>query len=72
MKYRVQCKEVTIRVSIALFLLGPKEEVQPPPELLDSAHPRLYDPFTYEGYRKLRQSTKLHAGEVLALVRANS
>ncbi|KAM7523925.1 hypothetical protein LguiA_013827 [Lonicera macranthoides] len=69
-KHRVQCREATIRVSIATFLLGPKEEeVEPPLELVDSEHPRLYVPFTYEDYRKLRVSTKLHAGEALALVR---
>lgn len=73
MKHRVQCREATIRVSIATFLLGPKEEeVEPPLELVDSEHPRLYVPFTYEDYRKLRLSTNLHAGEALALVRTKS
>lgn len=68
-KHRVQCKQATIRISIASFLLGPKEEqVEVPPELVDSEHPRLYKPFTYEDYRKLRVSRKLHAGEALALV----
>lgn len=71
-KHRVQCNEATIRLSIASFLLGPKEAVEPPPELVDSVHPRLYVPFTYEDYRKHRFSTKLHAGEALALVRINS
>ncbi|KAK9273190.1 hypothetical protein L1049_017997 [Liquidambar formosana] len=66
-KHRVQCKEATVRVSIATFLLGPKEAVVAPPELVDSEHPRRFVPFTYEEYRKLRQSTKLHAGEALAL-----
>ncbi|MBA0640436.1 hypothetical protein Goklo_023372 [Gossypium klotzschianum] len=69
-KHRVQCKEAKTRVSIATFLLGPKEEaVDPPPELVDSDHPRLYNSFTYEEYRKLRLSTELQAGEALALVR---
>lgn len=71
-KHRVQCKEATIRLSIASFLLGPKEEVEPPPELVDAGHPRLYAPFTYEDYRKLRLSTKMQAGEALALVHINS
>ncbi|CAK9180030.1 unnamed protein product [Ilex paraguariensis] len=69
-KHRVECKEATIRVSIASFMLGPKGvAVEPPPELVDSAHPRMYVPFTFEEYRKLRLSTKLQAGEALALVR---
>ncbi|XVE78506.1 hypothetical protein DITRI_Ditri13aG0150500 [Diplodiscus trichospermus] len=71
--HRVQCKQATTRVSIATFLLGPKETaVEPPPELVDSEHPRLYVPFTYEEYRKLRLSTKLQAGEALELVRTCS
>lgn len=71
-KHRVQCKEATIRVSIATFLLGPKHEVvETPAELIDSEHPRLYVPFTYEDYRKLRISTKLQAGEALAHVRTS-
>ncbi|KAK2967151.1 hypothetical protein RJ640_026542 [Escallonia rubra] len=72
-KHRVQCKEATTRLSIASFLLGPKEAtVEPPPELVDSEHPQLYVPFTYEDYRKLRFSTKLQAGEALALVRTSN
>ncbi|KAK3034167.1 hypothetical protein RJ639_034307 [Escallonia herrerae] len=72
-KHRVQCKEATTRLSIASFLLGPKEAtVEPPPELVDSEHPQLYVPFTYEDYRKLRLSTKLQAGEALALVRTSN
>ncbi|XVF81677.1 hypothetical protein PTKIN_Ptkin15bG0174500 [Pterospermum kingtungense] len=71
--HRVQCKEATTRLSIATFLLGPKEAaVEPPPELVDSEHPRLYLPFTYEEYRKLRLSTKLQAGEALELVHTSS
>lgn len=73
MRHRVQCKEATIRVSIATFLLGPKDEnVEAPPELVNHEHPRLYIPFTYEDYRKLRITNKLQAGEALALVRASS
>lgn len=73
MTHRVQCKEATTRLSIATFLLGPKEAaVEPPPQLVDSEHPRLYVPLTYEGYRKLRLTTKLQAGEALALVRTSS
>ncbi|CAN6552812.1 unnamed protein product [Malus baccata var. baccata] len=62
-KHRVQCREATTRVLIATFLLGPKEEaVEALPEFVDSKHPRLYVPFTYEDYRKLRLSTKMRAG----------
>lgn len=72
MKHRVQCKEAAIRVSIASFLLGPKDEaVEAPQDLVDDEHPRLYLPFTYEDYRKLRLSEDLHAGEALELVRAH-
>ncbi|KAL5730515.1 hypothetical protein ACHQM5_003322 [Ranunculus cassubicifolius] len=70
-KHRVQCKKAAIRVSIALFLLGPKEAVEAPPEFVDDDHPRLYVPFTYEDFRKLRSSTGKHAGEALELVRCN-
>ncbi|RVW78886.1 2-oxoglutarate-dependent dioxygenase DAO [Vitis vinifera] len=72
-KHRVQCKEAAVRLSIASFLLGPKDAaVEAPPELVDSEHPRLFVPVTYEDYRKLRLSTKLQAGEALALVRVDS
>lgn len=72
-QHRVQCKQAAVRVSIATFLLGPKEEaVVAPEELVDAEHPRTYVPFTYEDYRKLRISTKLQAGEALALLRADS
>ncbi|PON70905.1 Oxoglutarate/iron-dependent dioxygenase [Trema orientale] len=71
-KHRVQCKEPTIRVSIASFMLGPKDEaVEAPQELVDDDHPRLYVPFIYEDYLKLRLSMTLVAGEALELVRAD-
>ncbi|KAK2981664.1 hypothetical protein RJ640_000173 [Escallonia rubra] len=63
LQHRVQCKEAKIRVSIALFVLGPKEAaVEAPAELVDSEHPRLYVPINFEDYRKLRLSTGLRAG----------
>ncbi|KAI3964593.1 hypothetical protein MKW92_027183 [Papaver armeniacum] len=69
-RHRVQCKQAAIRISIALFLLGPKEaKVEAPQVFVDSNHPRLYKPFTYEDLRKLRISTGLHAGEALELMR---
>ncbi|XP_022015444.1 2-oxoglutarate-dependent dioxygenase DAO [Helianthus annuus] len=67
-KHKVQCKEAKIRVSIASFLLGPRETVEPRLELVDDDHPRWYVPTTYEDYRKLRLSTELQAGEALALL----
>lgn len=72
MKHRVQCKEAAIRVSIATFLLGPKAAaVEAPAHFVDSQHPRLYKPITYEDYRQLRISNKLQAGEAIELVRLN-
>ncbi|KAK7857198.1 1-aminocyclopropane-1-carboxylate oxidase [Quercus suber] len=71
--HRVQCKEASIRVSIASFFLGPKEAaVEAPPELVDSENPRQFVPFTYEDYRKLRLSINLHVGEALQFVRSHS
>ncbi|MFS8007627.1 putative flavanone 3-dioxygenase [Helianthus anomalus] len=71
-KHRVQCKDANTRVSIASFLLGPEEILEPLPELVDDDHPRVFVPTTYEDYRKLRFSTKLHAGEALALLHTPS
>ncbi|KAJ4709268.1 2-oxoglutarate-dependent dioxygenase [Melia azedarach] len=72
-KHRVQCKKATIRLSIATFLLGPKEAaVEAPAEFVDSEHPRLYIPITFEDLRKLRISKKLQAGEALELLRCPS
>lgn len=72
-KHRVVCKEARTRISIASFMLGPKEEtVEAPMELVDSSHPRLFVPFTYQYYRNLRSSIKLVAGEVLDLLRTDS
>jgi len=68
-KHRVQCKEAAARVSIALFLLAPKDDkVEPPAALVDSKHPRLYKTFTYDDYRKLRLSSGSRAGEALSLL----
>ncbi|XP_071705744.1 2-oxoglutarate-dependent dioxygenase DAO-like [Rutidosis leptorrhynchoides] len=64
-KHMVHCKEAKTRVTFASFLMGPKGIVEPLPELVDDDHPRVYKPTTYEDYRKLRFSTKLHIGEAL-------
>ncbi|KAM0003454.1 putative gibberellin 3-beta-dioxygenase [Helianthus debilis subsp. tardiflorus] len=71
-RHRVQCKDANTRVSIASFLLGPEEILEPLPELVDDDHPRVFVPTTYEDYRKLRFSSKLHAGEALALLHTTS
>ncbi|KAM7498538.1 hypothetical protein LguiA_022952 [Lonicera macranthoides] len=71
-QHRVECKEGTTRVSIALFVLGPKDsEVKAPAKLVDHEHPRLYDSFIFDDYRKLRVSTGSRVGEALALFHAN-
>lgn len=73
MKHRVVCKEPGTRVSIATFLLGPRDAlVEIPEEFVDSEHPRKYVPFLYEDYRKLRISNKLQAGEALELIRVDA
>ncbi|XP_052206421.1 2-oxoglutarate-dependent dioxygenase DAO-like [Diospyros lotus] len=72
-KHRVQCKEAGTRVSIAAFLLGPKEAaVEAPPELVAAEHRRLYVPITFEDYRKLRLSTGFRAGEALSLLSSSA
>ncbi|XP_011085561.1 2-oxoglutarate-dependent dioxygenase DAO-like [Sesamum indicum] len=69
-KHRVMCKEAGIRISIASFLLGPREAaVEAPPELVDVEHPRLFVPFTYLDYRNLRIPNKLDTGEALHRLR---
>ncbi|XP_057954446.1 2-oxoglutarate-dependent dioxygenase DAO-like [Malania oleifera] len=70
-KHQVQCKVPTKRVSIVTFLLAPKDAVvEAPSEFVDTKHPRLYVPFTYQDFRQIRLSRNLHCGEVLDLVRA--
>ncbi|KAL8506226.1 hypothetical protein ACS0TY_017188 [Phlomoides rotata] len=65
-KHRVQCYKPLIRVSMALFVLAPKDEkVEAPPQLVDSDHHRRYIPFDFEDYRKLRTSTRSPTGEAL-------
>ena len=73
MTHKVQCKKAITRISIASFLLGPKEvKVEAPQELVDNEHPSLYVPFSYEEYRYLRLSKGMLAGEALELVMASS
>ncbi|KAH6764138.1 2-oxoglutarate and oxygenase superfamily protein [Perilla frutescens var. frutescens] len=72
-KHRVQCYEATIRTSIALFVLAPRDEkVEAPPQLVESGHPCLYVPFHFEDYRKLRASTGSPTGDALKYFLAKS
>ncbi|KAG5545954.1 hypothetical protein RHGRI_018199 [Rhododendron griersonianum] len=64
-KHRVQCYEGSIRLSIALFVLGPKDgSLGAPEELVDSEYPRLYKPMNFEEYRMLRINTKSPTGAI--------
>ncbi|KAG5545955.1 hypothetical protein RHGRI_018200 [Rhododendron griersonianum] len=64
-KHRVQCYEGSVRLSIALFVLGPKDGALGAPEdLVDSKHPRLYKPMNFEEYRMLRINTKSPTGAI--------
>ncbi|KAG7654237.1 Non-hem dioxygenase N-terminal domain [Arabidopsis suecica] len=68
-KHRVQCKEATMRYSIASFLLGPMDtDLEPPSEFVDAEHPRLYKSISHEGIRNIRMTKKLHDGEALKLI----
>ena len=68
MKHRVVCRKGVPRVTIPLFLQGPKDGmVEAPAELVDAEHPRLYETFNYENYRKLMISTNSYVGEALSL-----
>ncbi|XP_072990476.1 2-oxoglutarate-dependent dioxygenase DAO-like isoform X2 [Typha latifolia] len=70
-KHRVQCKQAVTRISIALFLLAPRDDiVETPAALVDPKHPRLYRTFSYDEYRKLRLSSGLRAGEALSFMAA--
>ncbi|KAG8367004.1 hypothetical protein BUALT_Bualt16G0027300 [Buddleja alternifolia] len=72
-KHRVVCKQAGIRISIATFLLGPKEEVvEAPPELVTPENPRLYIPFKFEEFRNTRFYKHMNAGEALDLFRVES
>lgn len=69
LQHRVQCKDAGLRFSVATFLSPPADKVvEVPPEFINEEHPRMFSLFTYEEYRNLRNTTKLHAGEALQLV----
>ncbi|KAM7510571.1 hypothetical protein LguiB_009446 [Lonicera macranthoides] len=65
-KHRVQCYQAAIRISVALFILGPRDsKIEAPKELVDSEHPRLYVPFDFEEYRTLRTTLRAPTGGAL-------
>ncbi|GMP53357.1 hypothetical protein CsSME_00018825 [Camellia sinensis var. sinensis] len=71
-KHRVQCYEVKTRFSIVFFVFGPNDRAtEQPPELVDSQHPRLYNPINFADYRLLRLSNNLRTG-AFELLRINS
>uniref|UniRef100_J3LEC4 Fe2OG dioxygenase domain-containing protein n=2 Tax=Oryza brachyantha TaxID=4533 RepID=J3LEC4_ORYBR len=66
-RHRVRCVAGMPRISIAIFLLAPSDDMVRAPEAFVSAElPRRFRDFSYEDYRRLRQSTSEHAGEGLA------
>ncbi|KAL6882562.1 hypothetical protein ACP4OV_011252 [Aristida adscensionis] len=70
-KHRVQCVAPVPRISIAMFLLAPKDDrVSAPEAFVDADHPRRFKPFSYDDYRRLRLSTGERAGEALARLAA--
>ncbi|KAM0893912.1 hypothetical protein ACQ4PT_024814 [Festuca glaucescens] len=70
-KHRVQCVAPVPRISIAMFLLAPKDDrVCAPEAFVDAEHPRRFKPFNYDDYRKLRLSTGEREGEALARMAA--
>ncbi|KAL5216831.1 hypothetical protein ABZP36_008232 [Zizania latifolia] len=70
-KHRVQCVAAVPRVSIAMFLLAPKDDrVSAPEAMVDADHPRRFRDFNYDDYRRLRLSTGERAGEALARMAA--
>lgn len=73
-KHGVHGKEVSVRVSIGSFMGGPLGDstVEAPNELVDELHPRLYVPVRYGEYMTLRTTNKMHSGEALSLLRAQS
>nr|WKK20678.1 dioxygenase DAO1 [Agrostis stolonifera] len=66
-RHRVQCVAAVPRVSMALFLLAPKDDmVRAPDAFVAAERQRRFRTFGYDDYRRLRQSTGEHAGEALA------
>ncbi|KAG8378668.1 hypothetical protein BUALT_Bualt07G0009200 [Buddleja alternifolia] len=72
-KHRVFSKQAGIRITIATFLLGPKEEVvEAPSELVTSDNPRHYVRFKFEYYWKSKMYKCFDGGEALNPFRIES
>ncbi|KAK8949108.1 Gibberellin 3-beta-dioxygenase 4 [Platanthera zijinensis] len=68
-KHRVICKDAKSRISINMFLLAAKDDrVEPEAIFVDSEHPRIYQTFILNEYRKLRDASGFRAGEILPLL----
>ena len=70
-KHRVQCVAAVPRISMAMSLLAPRDDMVCAPEgLVNMDHPRRFKDFNYQDYRKLRRSNEGHTGEALAWLAA--
>ncbi|KAK8963213.1 Naringenin,2-oxoglutarate 3-dioxygenase [Platanthera guangdongensis] len=68
-KHRVICKEAKPRISINMFLLAAKDDkVETEATFVDSEHPKIYQTFMLNEYRKLRDKSGFRAGEILPLL----
>ncbi|KAK8956713.1 Gibberellin 2-beta-dioxygenase 4 [Platanthera zijinensis] len=68
-KHRVICKEAKPRISINMFLLTAKDDkVEPEATFVDSEHPKIYQTFMLNEYRKLRDTSGFRTGEILPLL----
>ncbi|PKU66030.1 1-aminocyclopropane-1-carboxylate oxidase like 7 [Dendrobium catenatum] len=64
-KHRVVCKKVTTRFSIGLFLLAPRDGyIGTEPAFIDAEHPKLYQNFIYNEYRKQRNKCEYKIGDL--------
>lgn len=70
-RHRVRCVAAVPRVSIALFLLAPKDDVvRAPKAFVTAERQRRFRTFRYDDYRQLLQSTGERAGQALARLAA--
>ncbi|XP_074300072.1 2-oxoglutarate-dependent dioxygenase DAO-like [Silene latifolia] len=70
LKHRVICKDVGIRMSIAIIITPPTDEdMKAHQKFIEGDSPPEYVPFNYAEFRKLRAAKKMYAGEALELLR---
>ena len=70
-RHRVRCVAAVPRISIALFLLAPKDDVvQAPEAFVTAGRQRRFKTFRYDDYRQLLQSTGERDGQALARLAA--